>query len=130
MKQTSKENLAEVGFEPTASGLQVQCSTIWTIQLYDKLDHNRIIAPTDNALHFYFHPIILNLPLTLFFQISDNPERRNISSAHLKSCVSFGGINVFSRGLKTSKYSLIAIHSLLMPSEAKLQNKTKQWYLF
>ena len=28
LKQTSKENLAEVGFEPTTSGLQVQCSTI------------------------------------------------------------------------------------------------------
>ena len=26
MKQTSKENLAEVGFELTTSGLQVQCS--------------------------------------------------------------------------------------------------------
>ena len=27
-KQTSKENLAEAGFEPTTSELQVQCSTI------------------------------------------------------------------------------------------------------
>ena len=27
MKQTRKENLAEVGFEPTTSGLQVQCFT-------------------------------------------------------------------------------------------------------
>ena len=34
MTEISKENLDEVGFEPTSSGFQVQCSTIWAIQLY------------------------------------------------------------------------------------------------
>ena len=38
MKQTNKENVAEVGFEPTTSELQVQCSNIWAIQLYDWAD--------------------------------------------------------------------------------------------
>ena len=38
LKQTSKENLAEVGFELMTSGLQVQCSTIWAIQPYNGVD--------------------------------------------------------------------------------------------
>ena len=44
MKQTSNENVAEMGFEPTTSGLQVQCSTILAIQPYDGDDPFNIIT--------------------------------------------------------------------------------------